>query len=84
MRYYPKFDVAIALQMNTEDGVWEELSGGSKDALRGHVDLSAIRERLSSVVLAAVSLADKRAGDPPTSDKSPLRALPNFSSRRLN
>ena len=84
MRYYPKFGVAIALQLNTEDGLWEELSGGGKDALQGHVDLSAIRERLSSVVLAAVSLADKRAGDPPTSDKSPLRALPNFSSRRLN
>lgn len=59
MRYYPEFDVAIAFQMNTEDGIWEEEAGG-RDALKGHVDLPAIRERLSAVVLAAVRLAGKR------------------------
>jgi hypothetical protein len=59
MRYYPEFDVAIAFQMNTEDGIWEEEVGGRK-ALKGHVDLPAIRERLSAVVLAAVRLAGKR------------------------
>lgn len=53
MRYYPQFDVAIALQMNTEDGIWEQ-AAGSSEAPNGHADPSAIRERLSAVVLTAV------------------------------
>ena len=58
MRYYPDFDVAMAFQMNTEDGIWEE-EAGDRDSLKGHVDFPAIRERLSAVVLAAVRLAGK-------------------------
>ena len=56
MRYYPGFDAAMAFQINTEDGIWEEFSG-DPNALKGHVDMAAIRERLSSVVLAAVGAA---------------------------
>jgi D-alanyl-D-alanine carboxypeptidase len=58
MRYYPEFDVAIALQMNTEDGIWEQETGG-KEALKSHADPSAIRERLSAIVLGAVRQAAK-------------------------
>lgn len=58
MRYYPQFDVAIALQMNTEDGIWEQEAGGS-EAPKGHADPSAIRERLSAVVLTAVKRTAK-------------------------
>lgn len=56
MRYFPAYDAAIAFQINTEDGIWEEFSG-DPNALKGHVDMAAIRERLSSVVLTAVKPA---------------------------
>ena len=58
MRYYPAFDVSMAFQINTEDGIWEEFSGDPA-ALKGHVDMAAIRGRLSSVVLGAVGQPDK-------------------------
>lgn len=58
MRYYPAFDVAVAIQVNTEDGFWEEATGGA-EARRGHLDPAPIREHLRDVVIGAV----QRAGD---------------------
>jgi D-alanyl-D-alanine carboxypeptidase len=46
MRYYPAAAVAIALQVNTEDGYWEE-------GKQGHLDFSAVRTRLDRIVLEA-------------------------------
>lgn len=50
MRYYPAAAVAIGLQVNTEDGYWEE---GKQGAADGHLDFSAVRTRLNRIVLEA-------------------------------
>lgn len=47
MRYYPEPGVAIALQVNTEDGVWEVEREGSPS----HLDFAALRNRISRAVL---------------------------------
>ena len=48
MRYYPAAGMAVALQVNTEDGFWEE---GKQGAAAGHLDFSALRTRLNRIVL---------------------------------
>jgi D-alanyl-D-alanine carboxypeptidase len=49
MRYYPAAAVAIALQVNTEDGYWEEGTGKAA----GHLDFASVRARLNRIVLQA-------------------------------
>jgi hypothetical protein len=44
MRYYPAAKIAIALQVNTEDGYWEKNQ-------QGHLDFEALRQRISKTVL---------------------------------
>lgn len=47
MRYYPAARVAIALQVNTEDGIWNEGAGV--------LDFTALCRRIHAVVLDAVA-----------------------------
>lgn len=48
MRFYPAAGIAVALQVNTEDGFWEQGKQGVPD---GHLDLASLRQRLNRVVL---------------------------------
>lgn len=48
MRYYPAAGMAIALQVNTEDGYWEEVKQG---AVAGHLDFASLRARITRAVL---------------------------------
>lgn len=48
MRYYPAAGIAIALQVNTEDGIWDEPAQGAPG---GHLDFTALCRRISRVVL---------------------------------
>jgi D-alanyl-D-alanine carboxypeptidase len=50
LRYYPAAGIAIALQVNTEDGFWE---AHEQSAAAGHLDFNALGQRLSRVVLEA-------------------------------
>lgn len=50
LRYYPAAGIAIALQVNTEDGFWEAHEQG---AAAGHLDFNALSQRLSRAVLEA-------------------------------
>jgi D-alanyl-D-alanine carboxypeptidase len=48
MRYYPAAGIAIALQVNTEDGYWEE---GKQGVPAGHLDFTSLREQITRTVL---------------------------------
>lgn len=48
MRYFPAAGIAVALQVNTEDGYWEE---GSQGVPAGHLDFAALRQRIARTVL---------------------------------
>jgi D-alanyl-D-alanine carboxypeptidase len=53
LRYYPAAGVAIGLQVNTEDGVWNE---GAEGAAGAHLDFIALCRRISRVVLQSVDM----------------------------
>jgi hypothetical protein len=44
MRYYPAAAISVALQVNTEDGYWEE-------GKPGHLDFESLRARITRSVL---------------------------------
>jgi D-alanyl-D-alanine carboxypeptidase len=46
LRFYPAAGIAIALQVNTEDGFWETQADG-------HLDFIALCRRISQVVLGS-------------------------------
>lgn len=52
LRYYPAAGIAIALQVNTEDGIWEEDAQGTSDA---HLDFVALCRRISQLVLESAA-----------------------------
>jgi D-alanyl-D-alanine carboxypeptidase len=54
VRYYPDVGVAVAFQINTEDGVWEQEAKGGGPAA-GHLDFAALRTRLNRAVLDALA-----------------------------
>ena len=54
MSYYPELDVAVAFQLNTEDGIWEVTFAGRK-AVPDHLDFEGLRTRLNAVVIGAVN-----------------------------
>jgi hypothetical protein len=48
LRFYPAADIAVALQVNTEDGFWEQ---GKQGVPAGHLDFTSLRHRLNRTVL---------------------------------
>lgn len=48
MRYFPATGIAIALQVNTEDGYWDVTAQGTPDS---HLDFVALCQRISRLVL---------------------------------
>lgn len=48
MRYYPAAGMAVALQVNTEDGYWEE---SKQSAAIGHLDFASLRAKITRAVL---------------------------------
>lgn len=51
LRYYPAAGIAVALQVNTEDGIWE---AKGESAPQGHFDFAALCRRITQVVLEAI------------------------------
>ena len=45
MRFYPAADIAVALQVNTEDGFWEQ---GKQGVPAGHLDFTSLRQQAQS------------------------------------
>ncbi len=52
LRYYPAAGIAIALQVNTEDGFWEAQAQATTE---GHLDFNALCQRIARVVLESAS-----------------------------
>lgn len=48
LRFYPAAGIAVALQVNTEDGFWEQ---GKEGVPAGHLDFASLRQKLNRTVL---------------------------------